>query len=118
MQDLAGFEFLVPLYQVPMDRFRLPDKFAEVLYGRAWVLLRSGGDAWVVEVLIDGASHMYLQGSWEEFARVHDLRSGHFIIFTYDGAAALDVRIFDGTMCRRNYNADSGNDHAEDDDDE
>ena len=66
-----------------------------------------------MEVWFDGAGHMYLHDGWEEFARVHDLRAGHFIVFTYDGVAVLDVKIFDNTMCHRNYNADSDDDDAD-----
>ena len=90
---------------------RLPKKFAELLDGQEprEVKLQeaSGGPRlWDVEVVFDGEGHMYLDRGWEQFARVHGLELGHFLVFSYDGSAVLTVKVFDLSMCRRHYHPD------------
>ncbi|CAM0871924.1 unnamed protein product [Alopecurus aequalis] len=104
--DLSDFEFFLPIYQNSGEKLRLPDKFAEVLDGREprEVKLREAGGGrrlWAVEVVFDGDGHVHLGRGWEQFASAHDLQLGQFVVFSYDGDAALTVKVFDGSMCRR-----------------
>ena len=88
---------------------KLPYKFARELGDRELreARLRVAGEGrrpWDVKVFADDVSgDVYLGRGWQEFARAHDLRDGHFLIFRYDGAAAFTVTVFDETMCRRDY---------------
>ena len=67
----------------------------------------SGGPrVWDVEVVFDGEGHMYLERGWEQFARTHDVQLGNFLVFSYDGDAVLNVKVFDGSTFRRNYQHD------------
>ncbi|CAM0871953.1 unnamed protein product [Alopecurus aequalis] len=109
--DLSDFEFFTIILGNSWDRLRLPDKFARLLDGqepREVTLREAGGGPrmWDVEVVFDGKGHMYLDRGWEQFARVHDLELGNFLVFSYDGNAVLTVKVFDMTMCRRHYHPD------------
>ncbi|CAM0871631.1 unnamed protein product [Alopecurus aequalis] len=109
--DLSDFEFFLPIYQNFGEKLRLTDKFAEVLDGRepCEVKLREAGGGrrlWVVEVVFDGEGHVRLGRGAVQFARAHDLQLGQFVVFSYDGDAALTVKVFDGSMCRRRYRHD------------
>lgn len=112
MDGLEGFEFFEIILENSSSRLRLPDKFAKVLDGREpWeVKLREAGSGrrslWDVVVVFDADGHMYLGRGWEQFARAHDLRLGHFLVFSYDGDAVLTVKVFDVSMCRRHYQHD------------
>lgn len=95
---------------------KLPYKFARELGDRELreARLRVAGEGrrpWDVKVFDDDVSgDVYLGRGWQEFARAHDLRDGHFLVFRYDGAAAFTVTVFDdGTMCRRAYHDAAGN---------
>ncbi|KAF7105069.1 hypothetical protein CFC21_105909 [Triticum aestivum] len=61
---------------------------------------------WDMSVVFDGEGHMYLGPGWEHFARAHDLKLGHFLVFRYDGDTLFTVNMFDNTMCRMYYKHD------------
>uniref|UniRef100_A0A8R7U242 TF-B3 domain-containing protein n=1 Tax=Triticum urartu TaxID=4572 RepID=A0A8R7U242_TRIUA len=113
MDELSGlgcFEFFVIILPNFLKKLRLPDKFVAVLDGREprEVKLREAScrhRSWDVEVVFDADRHMYLKRGWEQFARAHDLRLGHFLVLSYDDRrhAMLTVKVFDGSMCRRHY---------------
>ncbi|XP_044354681.1 B3 domain-containing protein Os03g0620400-like [Triticum aestivum] len=112
MEELSGlgcFEFFVIILPNFLKKLRLPDKFVAVHDGREprEVKLREAGcqhRLWDVEVVFDADCHMYLRHGWEQFARAHDLRLGHFLVLSYDDRpAVLTVKVFDGSMCRRHY---------------
>ncbi|CAM0871951.1 unnamed protein product [Alopecurus aequalis] len=109
--DLSDFEFFVIILKNPLEKLRLPEKFAKLLDGqepREVKLQEAGGGRrlWDVEVVFDGKGDMYLERGWEQFARVHDLGLGNFLVFSYDGNTVLTVKVFDLSMCRRHYHPD------------
>jgi hypothetical protein len=59
-----------------------------------------------VEVWYDGDGKMYFKGGWSQFAEDHDLHEGFFMIFDYPfGTSKFDVKIYDGTQCQKEYEA-------------
>ncbi|KAK1647704.1 hypothetical protein QYE76_065509 [Lolium multiflorum] len=101
-------EFFIIVYEDPLvKKVRTPKKFADYLDGKepAKVYLRAadcGPRLWTVEVLFDGQGRMYLDKGWEKFAIAHGVDFGWFVHFKYEGDDVLTVKVFDGTMCRRN----------------
>jgi hypothetical protein len=44
--------------------------------------------------------------SWSRFAEDHDLHQGFFMTFDFHvGTSKFDVRIYDGTQCQKEYEA-------------
>uniref|UniRef100_A0A0E0KAF5 TF-B3 domain-containing protein n=1 Tax=Oryza punctata TaxID=4537 RepID=A0A0E0KAF5_ORYPU len=124
---LTDFEFFkIILPGSSRTKLKLPDKFARELGDRELrdaklQVAGAGRRLWDVKVFDDDVNgDVYLGRGWQEFARAHDLRDGHFLVFRYDGAAAFTVTVFDETMCRRNYRrgqhdpADSGSSSSSD----
>ncbi|XBI32320.1 hypothetical protein VPH35_055784 [Triticum aestivum] len=116
------FEFFTIMLSNSPKKLRLPDKFAKMLYGHEprKMKLREAGRRrllWDVDGVFDADGHMYLWNGWKQFAKAHDLRLGHFLVFSYDGHDVLTVKVFDRSMCRREYHdydtsnssSDSGN---------
>jgi hypothetical protein len=65
-----------------------------------------GGTPYEVEVWYDGDGEMYFKGGWSQFAEDHDLHQGFFMIFDYHcGTSKFDVKIYDGTQCQKEYEA-------------
>ncbi|XP_044354104.1 B3 domain-containing protein Os03g0620400-like [Triticum aestivum] len=110
-----AFEFFTILLSNSLKKLRLPGKFARVFDGHEpfEVKLREAGRRhrlWDVEVVFDAEGHIYLGRGWEQFAGAHDLRLGHFLVLSYGGRhahAMLTVKVFDGSMCRRDYRNDN-----------
>jgi hypothetical protein len=73
------------------------------------VILREhsgGGAPYQVEVWYDGAGEQFFKGGWSDFAEDHDLRQGFFMTFDFHiGTSKFDVRIYDGTQCQKEYEA-------------
>jgi hypothetical protein len=90
---------------------RVPLKFTKFMDGRELreAVLREhsgGGTPYEVEVWYDGDGEMYFKGGWPQFAEDHDLRQGFFMIFDYHvGTSKFDVKIYDGTQCQKEYEA-------------
>jgi hypothetical protein len=90
---------------------RVPLKFTNFMDGRELreAILRehsAGGTPYEVEVWYDGDGEMYFRGGWSQFAEDHDLYQGFFMIFDYHcGMSKFDVKIYDGTQCQREYEA-------------
>jgi hypothetical protein len=90
---------------------RVPLKFTKFMDGRELreAILREhsgGGTPYEVEVWYDGCGEMYFRGGWSQFANDHDLLQGFFMIFDYHcGTLKFDVRIYDGTQCQKEYEA-------------
>jgi hypothetical protein len=65
-----------------------------------------GGTPYEVEVWYDGAGEQYFKGGWSQFAEDHDLHQGFFMTFDFHiGTSKFDVRIYDGTQCQKEYEA-------------
>jgi hypothetical protein len=90
---------------------RVPLKFSKFMDGqelREAILCEhsGGGTPYEVEVWYDGDGEMYFKGSWPQFAEDHDLHQGFFMIFDYHvGTSKFDVKIYDGTQCQKEYEA-------------
>jgi hypothetical protein len=65
-----------------------------------------GGTPYELEVWYDGAGEQYFKGGWSQFAEDDDLHQGFFMTFDYHiGTSKFDVRIYDGTQCQKEYEA-------------
>jgi hypothetical protein len=65
-----------------------------------------GGTPYEVEVWYDGAGEQYFKGGWSQFAEDHDIHQGFFMTFDFHiGTSKFDVRIYDGTQCHKEYEA-------------
>jgi hypothetical protein len=86
---------------------RLPLKFTKFMDGRELQeAVLGGGTPYEVEVWYDGAGEQYFKGSWSQFAEDHDLHQGFFMTFDFHvGTSKFDVRIFNGTQCQKEYEA-------------
>jgi hypothetical protein len=90
---------------------RLPSKFTKFMDGRelreAVLCEHSGGGIpYEVEVWYDGAGEQFFKGGWSRFAEDHDLHQGFFMTFDFHvGTLKFDVRIYDGTQCQKEYEA-------------
>jgi hypothetical protein len=90
---------------------RLPLKFTKFMDGRELreAVLHEhsgGGTPYEVEVWYDGAGEQYFKGGWSQFAEDHDLHQGFFMTFDFHiGTSKFDVRIYDGTQCQNEYEA-------------
>jgi hypothetical protein len=90
---------------------RVPLKFTKFMDGRELreaVLCEhsGGGTPYEVEVWYDGAGEIYFKGGWSQFAEDHDLHQGFFMTFDFHiGTLKFDVRIYDGTQCLNEYEA-------------
>jgi hypothetical protein len=92
---------------------RLPLKFMKFMDGRELreaVLCEhsGGGTPYEVEVWYDGAGEQFFKGGWSRFAEDHDLHEGFFMTFDFHvGTSKFDVRIYDGTQCQKEYEAEA-----------
>jgi hypothetical protein len=90
---------------------RLPQKFTKFMDGRELheAVLREnsgGGTPYEVEVWYDDAGEQFFKGGWSRFAEDHDLHEGFFMTFDfYAGTSKFNVRIYDGTQCQKEYEA-------------
>jgi hypothetical protein len=89
----------------------LPLKFTKFIDGRelreAVFREHSGeGTPYEVEVWYSGVGEQYFKGGWSQFAEDHDLHQGFFMTFVFHiGTSKFDVRIYDGTQCQKEYEA-------------
>jgi hypothetical protein len=89
----------------------LPLKFTQFMDGRELreAILREhsgGGTPYEVEVWYNGASEQYFKGGWSQFADDHDIQRGFFMTFDFHvGTSKFDVKIYDGTQCQKEYEA-------------
>jgi hypothetical protein len=59
-----------------------------------------------VDVWYDGTGEQYFKGGWSQFPEDHDLHQGFFMTFDFHvRTSKFDVRIFDGTQCQKEYEA-------------
>jgi hypothetical protein len=90
---------------------RLPRNFTNFMDGRELreVVLREqsgSGTPYEVEVWYDDDGEQYLKGGWSQFAEDHDIHQGFFMTFDFHvGTLKFDVKIYDGTQCQKEYEA-------------
>jgi hypothetical protein len=89
----------------------VPLKFTKFMVGRELheVILHEhsgGGTPYEVEVWYNGCGKMYFRGGWSQFAEDSDPHQGFFMIFDYHcGTSKFDVKIYDNTLCQKEYEA-------------
>ncbi|KAK1605366.1 hypothetical protein QYE76_029039 [Lolium multiflorum] len=104
------FEFVLVLKGDPRGIQRLPDSFAVARRPPRMMHLREascGYYRWIIDVIYDARSKMYLNIGWEKFARHHSLEAGFILLFSYFGDRDMSVKVFDETRCRRDYHGDN-----------
>jgi hypothetical protein len=90
---------------------RLPLKFTKFMDARELheAVLREhsgGGTPYEVEVWYDSAGEQFFKGGWSRFAEDHDLHQGFFMTIDFHvGTSKFDMRIYDGTQCQKEYEA-------------
>jgi hypothetical protein len=90
---------------------RLPLNFTKFMDGlelREAILREQsgGGTPYEVEVWYEGTGEQFFKGGWARFAEDHDLHQGFFMTFDFHvGTSKFDVRIYDGTQCQKEYEA-------------
>jgi hypothetical protein len=89
----------------------LPQKFTKFMNGRELceAVLHEhsgGGTPYEVEVWYNDAGEQFFKSGWSRFAEDHDLHQGFFMTFDFHvGPSKFDVRIYDGTQCQKEYEA-------------
>jgi B3 DNA binding domain len=98
---LSGVSFYIffSFFQMIPRKFQmnLPHKLPKLA-----TLFSPIGKFWHVETSHIGQD-MYFQKGWSEFAKVHDLQTGYFLVFRYEGNMIFKVKIFDTTCCLKDY---------------
>jgi hypothetical protein len=90
---------------------RLPLDFTKFMDGRELreAVLREqsgGGVPYEVEVWYDGDGEQYFRGGWSQFAEDHDIHQGFIMAFDFHvGTSKFDVKIYNGTLCQKKYEA-------------
>jgi hypothetical protein len=109
--SLRIFSFFCIAHAECREIQRLPPNFTKFMDGRELreAVLREqsgGGTPYEVEVWYDGACEQYFKGGWSQFAEDHDLHQGFFMTFDFHiGMSKFDVKIYDGTHCQKEYEA-------------
>jgi hypothetical protein len=89
----------------------LPLNFTQFMDGRelreAVIREQSGsGIPYEVEVWYDSDGEQSFKGGWSQFAEDHDIHQGFFMAFDFHiGTSKFDVKIYDGTLCQKKYEA-------------
>ena len=81
----------------------IPDRFAQHFRGqtgRTIKLASRHGYTFDVQITKD-LEKLVLDSGWKAFARAHDLRTGDFLVFKYDGHSQLKVLIFGPSGCEK-----------------
>ena len=101
---------LLPGFQ---ERLRLPAAFAQKFGGASppslGLLETTGGQPLHrVDTFLDGQWDLFLTRGWDSFVREYALHGGWILRFRYRRRPkVLRIGVFDGTLCRRLYHADS-----------
>ncbi|KAJ4836450.1 hypothetical protein Tsubulata_023089 [Turnera subulata] len=102
-------------------KLRMPEKFAMKYGGELSdiaCIYDPDGIAWEMR-LTKSSNQIWFDGGWQEFVENYSIRSGHLLVFRYEGSSTFRVRIFDMTSCEIDYPSfDGGNEHQIDDDDD
>ncbi|KAJ3698243.1 hypothetical protein LUZ61_001948 [Rhynchospora tenuis] len=96
------FRVLIPN---PFVKLPIPRKFMKHLDGlqhNKATLLSPLGKFWDIDLHQEG-DNLYLDGGWSDFAKAHDLLTGYFVVFRYEGNMIFTVKVFDGTCCLKEY---------------
>jgi hypothetical protein len=60
---------------------------------------------------------MYLDTSFDKFARDHNLEVRWLLHYLYEGDGDMSVRVFDDSSCRRHYHGDDSGEESDNNDD-
>ncbi|KAB1204820.1 B3 domain-containing transcription factor VRN1 [Morella rubra] len=87
------------------EKLRIPKKFVrkfgEGLSNTAFLKLPTG-TKWRVE-LMKGDDEVWLDKGWREFVEFCSIKSGHFLVFRYEGNSQFYVVVFDGSATEIDY---------------
>uniref|UniRef100_A0A1D1ZEQ8 B3 domain-containing protein Os11g0197600 n=1 Tax=Anthurium amnicola TaxID=1678845 RepID=A0A1D1ZEQ8_9ARAE len=59
------------------------------------------GNVWNVDLVRDNDTGISFQKGWEVFVSDHNLKTGDFLLFRYDGDLSFTVLVFDPTACEK-----------------
>ncbi|XP_078170835.1 putative B3 domain-containing protein Os06g0632500 isoform X1 [Carex rostrata] len=96
------FRVLIPN---PFVKLPIPQNFMKHLDGDRYnkaTLLSPHGKFWHINLHQEG-NDLYLDGGWSNFAKEHDLCTGDFVVFRYEGNMVFTVKVFDVTCCLKEY---------------
>jgi hypothetical protein len=68
------------------------------------------GKVWRVEVGRDGDG-AFLGRGWAEFLAAHGVDLGWFVVLRHEGGGALTVKVFDTSMCIKEFGAPAAGEH-------
>ncbi|KAJ3693389.1 hypothetical protein LUZ60_008869 [Juncus effusus] len=97
--------FFKILFPDPFAYLKLPHEFYTYLpheLPKRATLYVPGGTNWHVEIHKNDGDVFFGTG-WPEFAKAHDLHTGYFLIFRYEGNMVFNITVFDTTCCDKEY---------------
>ncbi|KAJ3693255.1 hypothetical protein LUZ60_008735 [Juncus effusus] len=104
---IKKLQFLRVLIPNPVVKLRIPSKIskhlqAEPHYHKRATFYSPCGKFWHVNIL-QSDDDLYFDSGWPEFSKAHDLRTGYFVLFQYIGNMVFNVKVFDNSMCLKEY---------------
>ena len=81
----------------------IPDRFAQHFRGQIGQTIKlASRHGYTFDVQITkNLEKLVLDSGWKAFARAHNLRTGDFLVFKYDGNSELKVLIFGPSGCEK-----------------
>ncbi|KAM3335399.1 hypothetical protein ACQJBY_029696 [Aegilops geniculata] len=99
-QDKRFFKVMIGGFH---ERLIIPDRFVQHFRGetgRTIKLVSRHGYTFDVQIT-KNLEKLVLDSGWKAFARAHNLRTGDFLVFKYDGHSQLKVLIFGPSGCEK-----------------
>ncbi|XP_037418380.1 putative B3 domain-containing protein Os03g0621600 isoform X1 [Triticum dicoccoides] len=99
-QDKHFFKVMIGDFH---EKMVIPDRFVQHFRwqtGRTIKLASRHGYTFDVQIT-KNLEKLVLDSGWKAFARAHDLRTGDFLVFKYDGHSQLKVLIFGPSGCEK-----------------
>ncbi|VAH68590.1 unnamed protein product [Triticum turgidum subsp. durum] len=99
-QDKNFFKVMIGDFH---ERMIIPDKFAQHFRGQIGRTIKlASRHGYTSDVQITkNLAKLVLDSGWKAFARAHNLRTGDFLVFKYDGNSELKVLIFGPSGCEK-----------------
>ncbi|KAM3354226.1 hypothetical protein ACQJBY_025092 [Aegilops geniculata] len=99
-QDKHFFKVMIGDFH---ERMIIPDRFAQQFRGQTGRTIKlASRHGYTFDVQITkNLEKLVLDSGWKAFARAHNLRTGDFLVFKYDGHSQLKVMIFEPSGCEK-----------------